>query len=395
MLDIYHWFISQLQTNQFMSAGIGTGTLFLVGKHLLNVLHFLKKQFILTVSATGFTEYYSYYEQFVRSKISKPKTIQMYCFNDSYKNSNKRYNIGRKTLMEGSYLFWYNGLPVFCRISNDVEVTESSPIDFKKRITLYFLFRTESILDIVFEESILPTLTDERISVYRYNTYWTGHINKRKRSLDSIFIPTTLKDNLLLDIKKFISSEDNYNLVGDTYKRNYLFYGKPGTGKTSLIYALASYFDMDIKLLNLNGLSDDSLIAAIQSVDKGSFLVIEDIDAMTDAGNERVGFTNSKISTDSKLSLSALLNSLDGISTPDGLITFITTNHLEKLDKALVRDGRIDYKLEVPLLSEVEAREMYKRIDPCGDFNVFSKTIVYPIAGSKLRKKIRKYTHIH
>jgi chaperone BCS1 len=66
--------------------------------------------------------------------------------------------------------------------------------------------------------------------------------------------------------------------------------------------------------------------------------------------------------------LAGLLNALDGVNTPHGLITIINTNYFEKLDPALVRPGRVDYRLELkkPVQSQVE--DMFYRVfeEPLG-----------------------------
>ena len=58
--------------------------------------------------------------------------------------------------------------------------------------------------------------------------------------------------------------------------------------------------------------------------------------------------------------LHEILNSMDGMQTPDGLKFIVTTNHLDKLDPAIVRPGRIDDVIEVGPLSIDSARRMFK-----------------------------------
>ena len=80
-----------------------------------------------------------------------------------------------------------------------------------------------------------------------------------------------------------------------------------------------------------------------------SILLIEDIDKVF-AGRENV-------SDKANITFSALLNCLDGAFYKHGLITIITTNHIEKLDEALLRTGRIDNKIEIPLPTDKEISE--------------------------------------
>jgi SpoVK/Ycf46/Vps4 family AAA+-type ATPase len=145
--------------------------------------------------------------------------------------------------------------------------------------------------------------------------------------------------------------------------------------------------------------SDNQLLDLLKSIDyKKSILVIEDIDCMTKIIEERSNLKNQKdnnidnlnlkedikmeikklkkeisdsltmtanpiknISDDeSKLSLSGLLNAIDGIFNSDGRILIMTTNHPDVLDKALIRPGRIDRKILFNLCSREQIHDMYK-----------------------------------
>lgn len=145
------------------------------------------------------------------------------------------------------------------------------------------------------------------------------------------------KESIISDITSFINHEDWYNKRGIQFKRGYLFYGAPGNGKTSLSLAISKYFNRDIYVLNINDITkDDALINAFSRIKNKSILLIEDIDVIL--GNRK---------SESKVSFSALLNCMDGAFSKYGLITIMTTNHIEVLDEALIREGRIDMKVSV------------------------------------------------
>lgn len=193
----------------------------------------------------------------------------------------------------------------------------------------------------------------------KINFQWYN--NKRdKRYLDSIYTNNNEQYKVLSDLKNFINNKQFYLDNNIPYKRNYLFYGKPGTGKTSLIFALASELNYDIKLIDLGSFSDlNSLLYQVYNCSSNTFLVFEDIDAMSTKFEERKKEETVKdskkdapvivepTSNAKELSLSVLLNLLDGLYTKEGMITFFTTNHIDKLDSAFLRDGRMDYKLEM------------------------------------------------
>lgn len=127
-----------------------------------------------------------------------------------------------------------------------------------------------------------------------------------------------------------------------------MFYGRPGNGKTSFCIALSKYFNKDIQFLNLNDIEKDTyLFESFQGLKDNSILVIEDVDAIY--GN-REG--------KSKISFSALLNCMDGAFSKHGIIVIMTTNHIEKIDSALIREGRIDMKVNIDN-PEIDMVEQY------------------------------------
>ena len=91
--------------------------------------------------------------------------------------------------------------------------------------------------------------------------------------------------------------------------------------------------------------------------DTRSILVLEDVDAAFTQRADGEGKTNA-------LSFSGLLNALDGISAQEGRLLIMTTNHLEKLDPALIRPGRIDFRLYLGLTSRSQVVRLFKRFHP-------------------------------
>ncbi len=181
------------------------------------------------------------------------------------------------------------------------------------------------------------TLKKVKQTIYTNSDYgdWINFGEIYGKSIDNIVLKE--KSNIVDNIKDFISKEDWYFQRGLSYKRGYLFYGSPGNGKTSLCLALAKEFNKDIQFLNLNDFEKDSnLFRAFNNIRNNSILVIEDVDAIM--GN-REG--------ESKISFSALLNCMDGAFSKYGIITIMTTNHIKKIDAALIREGRIDMKINI------------------------------------------------
>jgi chaperone BCS1 len=138
-----------------------------------------------------------------------------------------------------------------------------------------------------------------------------------------------------------------------------LLYGPPGNGKTSLCTAFAGELRQDICILSLSSpiLTDGKLSSILRKAPSRSLIVLEDVDAAFEK-RKKVD------SASSKLTFSGLLNAIDGVVSQEGHIFIMTTNHIEKLDPALVRPGRCDVKLEVCNASRDQLEAMFVRFFP-------------------------------
>lgn len=215
--------------------------------------------------------------------------------------------------------------------------------------------RAKTQIDKLLKEAILLSKKEEEfdiVQIYANNSWgnWEGRGKKRIKPLDKTILNKRKKDSLIEDLNVFVKSENWYKNASIPYKRGYCLYGPPGTGKTTLSLALANYTKRDLYCLNLNSIEDDSRLPnAFSSIEDNSILLIEDID--------KVFSGRDNVLESSKITFSTLLNCLDGAFYRHGLIVIITTNHIEKLDEALMRTGRIDLKMRVPLPSEKEISE--------------------------------------
>ncbi|KAK7054724.1 Complex III assembly protein translocase and chaperone [Paramarasmius palmivorus] len=162
---------------------------------------------------------------------------------------------------------------------------------------------------------------------------------RRKRPLNSVVLEPGVGEKIEHDLQTFLNRRQWYAERGIPYRRGYLLHGPPGSGKSSFIQALAGSFNYDICLLNLSerGLGDDKLNHLLSNVPSQSFVLIEDVDS---AFNKRV--QTSEDGYQSSVTFSGFLNALDGVASGEERIIFMTTNHLERLDPALIRPGRVD-----------------------------------------------------
>ncbi|KIK08205.1 hypothetical protein K443DRAFT_672695 [Laccaria amethystina LaAM-08-1] len=181
---------------------------------------------------------------------------------------------------------------------------------------------------------------------------------RQKRPIQSVVLEPGVAQRIESDIKTFLERRQWYADRGIPYRRGYLLHGPPGSGKTSFIQALAGSLSYDICLLNLSerGLADDKLFHLLSNVPERSFVLVEDVDA---AFNKRV--QTSEDGYQSSVTFSGFLNALDGVASGEERIIFMTTNHVEKLDPALIRPGRVDISELINDASPKQARILFER----------------------------------
>lgn len=195
--------------------------------------------------------------------------------------------------------------------------------------------------------------------------HWTVLNISNKRPLESIFLPQEHKEQLIKKVKYFVSEKalEEYARFNVPYKLNVLFHGLPGTGKTSCIHALASEIDSDIGIIHFNKAIDDSTLTKainqMANLEKCKILVLEDIDSLF--SDDRKAYDNAK----NAITLSGLLNCLDGLSRNEGIILFMTTNRRDVLDDvALTRTCRMDIELEFKDATEDQIDSMIRYYFP-------------------------------
>lgn len=194
----------------------------------------------------------------------------------------------------------------------------------------------------------------------RYS-YWKTEAKVKARPLSSVVLPQSTKSRLIQDLEKFLlpKTQAFYSRNGIPYRRSYLFYGLPGTGKTSMIQALAGMFHRNICYLMPThpDMTDDSLRDAVNDLPDDAIVVFEDIDSLF--AKDR----SNKVSK-SSLTFSGLLNALDGIGNPNGQIFILTTNLREQLDSALIRNGRVDLHVEFTYAVDEQMVQMWSNFYP-------------------------------
>ena len=228
-----------------------------------------------------------------------------------------------------------------------------------------------------------------KMQIKTWTSWWGWQpcpINKSKRDISTVFLPEAQKKDILDDIKWFLENGQWFKDRGIPYRQGYLFYGPPGTGKTTLISTLAGYFNRTVCILNLATIAnDEDLMDAFRRVPADAILLIEDIDcvkvskkrkeAEAAKSTKKKGAKGKKVAPPPekdddddenklRITLSGLLNAIDGVATSEGYILCMTTNHIDQLDPALIREGRVNKKIEVGLMEPSVVMQMVDKFFP-------------------------------
>ncbi|XP_022720102.1 AAA-ATPase ASD, mitochondrial-like [Durio zibethinus] len=184
--------------------------------------------------------------------------------------------------------------------------------------------------------------------------FWDYAIFQHPSTFDTYAMDAKRKKAIINDLITFSRAKDYYAKIGKVWKRGYLLYGPPGTGKSTMIAAMSNLLGYDIYDLELTTIKDNAELKTLLINTKSkSIIVVEDIDCSLDFTGKRKETDEEKKEKanygESKVTLSGFLNFVDGIwSACEGERIFVfTTNHVEKLDPALIRRGRMDMHIEL------------------------------------------------
>ena len=291
----------------------------------------------------------------------------------------------------GSHYFWYRGRLLMFRREANRESSRYLLASEKEEISVSCFGRNPWILkELLHEARALYMAKDQnKTLIYRgalrsgsTEPYWQRCMARATRPFSTVILNEKTKANLITDVTDYLqpATQRWYSNRGIPYRRGYLLYGPPGTGKSSLSLALAGFFNMRIYIVSLSSMtaSEENLGQLFHELPRRCVVLLEDIDsaglthtrAEDDGGNEgpeplepgQISPGTKNVEKNGRLSLSGLLNILDGVASQEGRVLIMTTNHLEKLDKALIRPGRVDMMVEFGLADTEMTAAIFRAI---------------------------------
>ncbi|PON26834.1 hypothetical protein TGAM01_v204335 [Trichoderma gamsii] len=270
-----------------------------------------------------------------------------------------------------------------------------------------------------------PRVKEQR----RDHNMWQQVARRPVRPMSTVVLDSCEKHDILSDINEYLhpSTPRWYASRGIPLRRGYLFHGPPGTGKTSFSFALAGVFGIDIYVISLQdpGVNEEDLATLFTKLPRRCIVLLEDIDTAglrrdpntenedkveddkkedkdkkdrkkkqkrkaetSDSESEseperkpkkrssrKKGFGKSSPAALEGISLSGLLNAIDGVASHEGRILIMTTNKPEALDEALIRPGRVDVQVNFSNASSVQAGELFHRMYEASRMKETAKTV--------------------
>lgn len=367
MNEFITWLMSSEETKPIITTFLGAGAaVTIVGitwQSFKYLVAKIKRTFIVSLIINPDNFKHCYYEGWVSSSISRIgmwlgnyqgfKYTKSFQFSGYDKENGNLFGLGYGM----HYVIWEKQIFVidFYRLTNNT--TDGRNIEVK--ISTIGLSKNR-LID--FFNHMVNFNEEKKLKLGKYdNKAELTILDLKERGMNSVITQGNLKESILKTIGDFEKNRDWYKQKGINRVLGMLFYGSPGTGKTSIIRAIASEIRNDVITISLGTQTDSSLnrIASDIYLKKANekdttIYVFEDIDCAT-ATQNRTDLEDDE--QNSKVSLSTILNIIDGVTGFDNAIIIATTNHIEKLDPALIRPGRFGHHFKFDLFGYDEIQK--------------------------------------
>ncbi|RDL41311.1 uncharacterized protein BP5553_01290 [Venustampulla echinocandica] len=332
-----------------------------------------------------------YREEDVRSSLA---TTDLASASTQLRRSNDE-DTKRKTIFytpwNGRFFIQYHGHLIVFRREH-----RAGEFNSREEVSLSCFSRSLRILRQLLTECCVEysKLIQGKTSLYEHqNGTWARSMVSDVSHISTVALNESVKKELLKDIGNFLNQTARrwYSNRGFPYRRGYLLYRPPGTGKSSLSLSIAGYFGLDIYILSLSAINEDCFRELFAKLLSRCVILVEDIDAVSskrsgdaETNDSRPGsLSQQSKSVSGKVFLSALLNVIDSVGSQEGWVLIMTTNHITYLDEAFIRPGRVDKKVELGLADKKMTANLF-----CLVFKPVVGDVALPDAQSGEDKKV-------
>ena len=257
---------------------------------------------------------------------------------------------------------------------------------FGKKMYKYFLNLKKYIADKAASANMLYSITAQKSDNSGRSSYWTCiGSDLVPRYMDTLYFDHDIRKQITDHLDQWLANEDIYKDRGLIFKTGILLHGTKGTGKTSLATAIATYLKCGLINIDCTTFQDLNVADVTESINADNDRYVILLDEVDTLFADREGDDDSV----KKERTAKLLSFLDGPTSPNNVVFVLTTNFYDKLDKAAIREGRIDLEVELGDISKSAARNMCEdfKLNPSQIEEVF-KDLEFPVNPAKLQTRI-------
>ncbi len=352
--EVYSGFVEFTKVNPVVGGVFGawllTTTTYILKSVPMRFFELLKRY--LTVSITFNSEHESFH--YFLKWIAKNKDVNSFrttrVTNGVYGYDNTTTSIGI-----GNHYMFFKKFPV--KVNRNIESYEGSKT--KESITITTVGVNQKILTGLVED-IVPKKKEIKSTYLFQEGSWDKESDLPKRNWDSVILKEGQKDRILKHVEDFNKSKDWYEKMGISFQTGILLEGPPGTGKTSFVKALACKLNYNLAVLKCGELTDKTFEQSLARVPENTIVLMEDFDSIKSTQSRETKGEDGLPIFES-LTLSGILNAIDGVFTSEGRILIATTNVAKDLDSAILRPGRFDLVEHLGYSNEDMVERMYKK----------------------------------